>query len=131
MGLENMEVWTDPIRPAKPGRRGRGEASWTPQIRWGKPKGQGHFPGSHENMTREDPLTVALEHQSVLPQQICTCWRGNTETHPLLRVTPPGPVARGAPITAGPESGWAPLWGLPKIRLGCPFPASQGLRGGG
>lgn len=47
-----MGVGKDPIRPAKPGRREGGEASWTPQIGQEKPRVWDIFRGSHENMAR-------------------------------------------------------------------------------
>lgn len=51
-GSEKHRGVTDPIRPLKPGRRGGGEASWTPQIGQGKTRVWDIFRGPHENMAR-------------------------------------------------------------------------------
>lgn len=48
--VKNIRVWTDPIRPGKPGRREGGEVSWMPQIGQGKPKAWDTFIGPHANI---------------------------------------------------------------------------------
>lgn len=75
---------------------------------------------------------MAPEHEfPVLPQQICTCWEGNTETHHLSGMTPAGLCGRGRFPQLALNQTQHPRWSLPQIRLGCPFPLSQGLGGSG
>lgn len=130
-GIEKHGGVTDPIRPVKSGRREGGEASRTPQIRW----------GSQETRTfSRVPIktwpdgTLGSRPRAQVPrcpEHICTCWELNTETHPLPRTTLLGTEAGVLPSGLELNQAQHSPWASPKVRLGFPVPMVTGTAWGG
>lgn len=101
-----MVLWTDPIRPVKPGRREGGEAYWMPQIGQGN-RGPAGFSGAPRKHSQIDPLASDPEHSAHLH-----LLGGDHRNLPSGQEDPAEHSGRGgAPRKACTEPGTAPSMG--------------------
>ena len=121
-----MGVWKDPIRPAKPGRREGGEASWTPQIGQEKPRAWDIFRGPMKTWADRTPWQWTLPRvPCAAPADLHLLGREHRNPPPV-QDDPSWALRQGALPTACTEPGTAPSLESSPNKAWVPLPTVTG-----